>query len=152
MDKPEPTQKVISMLKKGYAAEEIINGSKFPTLGNYLLEFICRRNVDIPILAQNVQLNKATVYRILEGQLNPSRDVLIRLSRALCMNLDQTQYLLKYGNAAALTSARARDIKIIDGILKDLPLGSINEELQKSGFPDLSNKRKYEKKEDSHTD
>ncbi len=144
---PGATQSAIDMLKRGRTADEIIRELKFPAVGAYLFEFICKRDVSILAVAEQAELNRTSLYRILEGQLNPARDALLRLSRVLDMSLDQTQTLLKYGNAAALSGVRARDIKIMDGILKGRPLGDINEALTASGFSDLSNKRRN-KKED----
>ena len=142
MNTPGPTELAIELIKKGHSTDEIIKESKFPTLGAYLFEFICKRNISINIAADLSDLNKTSLYRILDGKLNPTRDALIRLSRVLEMTYDETQYLLKCGNAASLSGTRERDIKIMEGILHNQQLGDINEELIKSGFSDLSSKRR----------
>lgn len=142
MNTPGPTELAVELLKKGHSTEEIMKESKFPTLGAYLFEFICKRDISVNIAADLSDLNKTSLYRILDGKLNPTRDALIRLSRVLEMNYDETQYLLKCGNTASLSGTRARDVKIIEGILHNQQLGDINDALVKSGFSDLSNKRK----------
>lgn len=137
-----PTELAVSLLKQGHSTDEILKTSNFPTLGAYLFEFICKRDISVNIAADLSELNKTSLYRILDGKLNPTRNALIRLSRVLEMNYDETQYLLKCGNVASLSGTRARDIKIIEGILHNRQLGDINEELIKSGFSDLSSKHR----------
>lgn len=142
MNTPGPTELAVEMLKKGHSTDDILKESKFPTLGAYLFEFICKRDLSVNVAADLSDLNKTSLYRILDGKLHPTRDALIRLSRVLEMNYDETQCLLKYGSAASLSGTRARDIKIIEGILGNQQLGDINDQLVKSGFMDLSSKRR----------
>ena len=86
-------------------------------------------------------LNKSSLYRILNAEVSPQRNVLLRLSRVLGMNLTETQKLLKIGDLASLSGSSPRDIVIIDGILRELDIIDINNHLEKNGFSDLFSKK-----------
>lgn len=94
----------------------------------------------VEVIAGLADLNKTTLYRILNGEMNPKRNVLLRLSRVLNMDLDETQDLLKCGNVATLSGTRPRDILIMDGILSGKDLTDISGILKEHALPDLFSK------------
>ena len=57
------------------------------------------------------------------------------------MSLSETQKLLKIGNLASLSGSNPRDIVIIDGILRNLDIVDISNNLIKNGFSDLFSKK-----------
>lgn len=134
------TQIVSDMLKNGYPVNLLIEQLNRPSLSSYLFDFICKTEKSVEVIAGLANLHKATLYRILGGEMNPKRNVLLRLSRVLNMDLPETQQLLKCGNAASL-GAKPRDIIIMDGILHNKDLADINEELVKRNLPDIFSNR-----------
>lgn len=141
MEKPGPTETAVSRLKNGVPVAQILDETRSPTLGDFLFEFLSKMDGSVELIAGLAGLNKSTLYRILNAEVSPQRNVLLRLSRILGMDLSQTQKLLKIGKVATLTGSSPRDIVIIDGILRRLDIADIDENLQKNGFSDLFSKK-----------
>lgn len=141
MNKLSPTHSVINLLKQGKSLENILEEVNLPSLGAYIFEFICKTNCSVEVIAGFADLNKTSLYRILNGEINPHRNVLLRLSRVLNMNIDETQQLLKCGNVALLSGRRPRDVVIMDGIIHNNDIADINENLEKHKMPDLFSKK-----------
>lgn len=141
MSELQPTELAISLLREGKPLNQVIMEAKLPTLSAYLFDFICKTNKSVEAIADLASLNKASLYRILNGESNPGRNVLIRLSRILNMGLDETQVLLKCGNVALLSGSKPRDIVIIDGILNGKEIDDINDVLAEHGFSSIYSKK-----------
>lgn len=141
MPELQPTELAIALLREGKPLNQVILEAKLPTLSAYLFDFICRTDTSIEIIANLASLNKASLYRILNGESNPGRNVLIRLSRILNMNLEETQTLLKCGNVALLSGTKTRDIVIMDGIIHSKEIDDISTTLVDLGFSDLYSKK-----------
>ena len=141
MQNPGPTEMAISRLKNGTPVTKILQETRSPTLGDYLFEFLCKNNRSTETIAGLAGLNKSSLYRILNAEVCPQRNVLLRLSRIVNMNLSETQKLLKLGNLASLSGSNPRYIVIIDGILRNLDIVDINNNLTKNGFSDLFSKK-----------
>ena len=141
MQNTGPTEMAISRLKNGTPVTKILQETRSPTLGDYLFEFLCKTNRSTETIAGLAGLNKSSLYRILNAEVCPQRNVLLRLSRIVNMNLSETQKLLKLGNLASLSGSNPRDIVIIDGILRNLDIVDINNNLTKNGFSDLFSKK-----------
>ena len=62
----------------------------------------------------------------MNGQLLPSRDSLLRVSFALRLDVNETQYLLKVGRRARLTPRDSRDAVILHCIIKEASLVDAN--------------------------
>ena len=135
------TDIVISQLIDGTPVAQVLRETKNPTLGDYLFVFLCKSNRSTEVNAGLAGLNKSSLYRILNAEVSPQRNVLLRLSRILNMSLDETQKLLKIGNLATLSGSNPRDIVIIDGILRNLDIVDICENLERNGFSDLFSKK-----------
>lgn len=136
-----PTELAIDLLKKGKPVDQVVKEARLPSLGAYLFDFICKKELSVQVTAELAGLNRATLHKILNGDMNPRPNVLLRLSRVLKMNLDETQKLLKCGNCAMLSGGRPRDIHIMDGILHDRCIADIDESLTAKGFPGLFTQR-----------
>lgn len=139
MQKPGLTETAVGLLQNGTPVTEILNHVQRLTLGDYLYGFLRDRSVEA--VAGLAGLNKSTLYRILNAEVSPQRNVLLRLSRILNMDLSETQTLLKLGNLATLSGSNLRDIVIIDGILRNLDIVDICNQLTKNGFSDLFSKK-----------
>lgn len=140
MQNTGPTETAITRLKNGTPVTAILKETKATTLGDYLYEFL-RESPSVETVAGLAGLNKSSLYRILNAEVCPQRNVLLRLSRVLNMNLSETQKLLKIGNLASLSGSNPRDIVIIDGILRNLDIVDISNNLIKNGFSDLFSKK-----------
>lgn len=141
MQKPSPTEMAISRLRDGVSITELLRETREPSLGDYLYSFLCRLDCSVETIAGLAGLNKSSLYRILNGEVSPQRNVLLRLARILAMNLSQTQRLLKAGKQATLSGGDPRDIVIIDGILRGLDIMDINNNLTQNCFSDLFSKK-----------
>lgn len=141
MSELQPTEFAVALLREGKPLAQVIHEAKLPSLSAYLFSFICKTDESIEIIANLASLNKASLYRILNGESNPGRNVLIRLSRILNMSLDETQTLLKCGNVASLSGSKPRDIIIIEGIIRAKEIDDISNTLVEHGFGDLYSKK-----------
>ena len=135
------TTYLIKQLKEGYSLEDALKEATLPTVGQYLMTFVYKQEASTEIIADLAGLNKTTLYRISKNQIRPSANVLIRLSRILEMNIEETQMLLKCGKHATLSKGTARDIIIMEGIIKNKCVSEINEKLIAHDFPDLYTNR-----------
>lgn len=135
------TELAIKRMREGWSLEDILLQTQLPDLGKFLLKFIYKKDISIEALAGLADVNKSTVYRICENKMHPSSNVLIRLSRVLEMNIDDTQRLLKCGNLATLSGSRKRDVVIMNGIVNNKDIIDINNNLIEQGFPDLFTNR-----------
>lgn len=135
------TETVIRRLEQGDNIEHVLEEINLPELGSFLLRAIYRRNISVADLADLSKMNKTTIYRICDNKMNPSPNILIRLSRVLEMNIENTQKLLRSGNVATLSGQRARDVIIMDGIIKEKSFHEINDDLIARGMPDLFTNR-----------
>ena len=101
-------------------------------LKNGLARTICRY-----WLAAFALLFVSSLYKIMDGTVQPQRNTLLRLALTLDMDFEQCQQLLKAGSVAQLTSSRLRDRIIMIGLLNQEPLDEISRTLDEQGFVDL---------------
>lgn len=141
MNQLSQTELAIKLIKNGKSLDEIMKDTKLPSLGTFLFDYVAKRNLSIEVAANLADLNKTSLYRIIHNEMKPVRNVLIRLSRILDMDIDETQLLLKCGNVASLSGSRPRDLCIMEGIIHNKCIGDINDLLTEQGFPDLFTKR-----------
>ena len=138
---PSETEIALNQLKQGRSLEDVLAQAQLPELGKFFMKFIYKKNISIDALAGLADMNKSTVYRICDNKMHPSSNVLIRLSRVLEMNIDDTQTLLKCGNLATLSGTKKRDLVIMNGIIKNKDIIAINDDLIAHDFPDLFTNR-----------
>lgn len=140
MKSPLSTEMLVSYIQQGVSIDDLASLASFPTLSSCLNEIIGRRNLSVDAVSGLADMNTATLYKIMSRKIAPSRNVLLRLAFSLEMSFDETQVLLKAGNAAALSASRKRDIYIIEGIQKQFSYDDVNSVLTAHGFPDLYSK------------
>ena len=134
------TQLCVQILLNGGSLDELPK-EKTPTLADVLNEYIGKRDMAIKTIAELSGINNSTIHRILNNEMHPSRNTLLRLAFILNLTFEDTQVLLKAGNRSLLSGSRERDRIIMQGIVQKRHLGDINEKLKRSGFNDLLSKQ-----------
>lgn len=133
------------LLAEGLSPDQVMKkmeqeGLNFPQVSTVLLEMLGKYDASVEYLADLTDSDPATLYRILNKQRNPGRNLLLRIALALGLSLDDTQILLKSANRATLSPVRERDIFIMDSIIKGDYYEELNETLTKNGMADLNGK------------
>ena len=88
-----------------------------------------KRNISKAALAKQSGLSEIYLHQIFAGRRNPSRSRLICLCYGLRASLAETQELLKLCGMAQLYPKIRRDAIIIYGLVHDISLFEINDEL-----------------------
>ena len=140
MEKLAPTQKAIEDLKNGKRWEEITVPGGFGSLGTFLMNQICAKGISIGAASELAGLNRATLYKILNGDTHPTRNVLLRLSRVLEMNIEKTQQLLKMAGLSSLSGSKTEDLIVMYGIINGMSIMDIDQDLTRNGYPGLFSK------------
>lgn len=138
-DKIAPTQKAIADLKSGKHWGDITVGS-MGKLGSMLMDQIAAKGISIGAASELAGLNRATLYKILNGDTHPTRNVLIRLSCILDMNVEKTQELLKTANVPTLSGSKKEDLIVMYGIINHLDIADIDGDLTRNGYCSLFSK------------
>ena len=138
---PMDTVSMERKLLQDVSPTELIGQVSAESLQGVLNRMIGRRGVSVDALAELAALNRASLYKILNGTTRrPQRNVLLRLALVLRLGFQETQELLRTGGAAKLSGSRARDIIISDGIINARSIDEVNERLQAHYFVDLFSK------------
>ena len=139
-----PTQYVYNAIREGKTLADILKELEDrPPVGKYIFDFIIERDISVEVAAGLTDLNKTSLYKIINGDKdkgtkNPERNTLLRISRALCMDYEQTQHLLKLGNVPTLSGSDKRDVIIMDAIEKDKDIFETNQILEENNYKGLS--------------
>lgn len=96
-----------------------------------------KKNMSVSMAAELSGINRASLYKILDGQVQPQRNTLLRLALTLELDFSETQQLLKAGNASLLSVERLRDQIIMVGLVNQAPIDEISRTLEKHGFINL---------------
>lgn len=96
-----------------------------------------KKNMSVSMAAELSGINRASLYKILDGQVQPQRNTLLRLALTLELDFSETQQLLKAGNASLLSVERLRDQIIMVGLVNQDPIDEISRTLEKHGFINL---------------
>lgn len=129
------TEVVLECIRNGASPEEIqVEDISLPDYMNYLLG---RRDIPLSILAELVGINRATLYKILSGNTNPSRNLMIRFGLELQISYHEMQMLLKLSSCAALSGTRRRDIFIINAIENRQSIGMLEDLLKKHNLESI---------------
>lgn len=127
MQNYSPTEAVLQDIRNGASPDQIhVDDTSLSSYLNYLLG---RRDIPLSILAELAGINRATLYKILSGNIKPSRNLMIRLCLELQASYEETQTLLKLSNCAALSGTRRRDVFIINAIVNRHSVGILEDEL-----------------------
>ena len=136
------TVMIVNMIDEGkISVDDLMKIVKLPSLASCLNEMLGKRNLSVEVVSGLADMNKATIHKIMNNKMNPSRDILLRLAFALEMTFTETQVFLKSGNCAALSGFRKRDLFIIEGITHKRTFDEVNEALHQHGFHNLYSKK-----------
>ena len=137
----EKTHAMENALRRDISPTTLISRLPQKSLKGYLLGLMGKRGVSTDALAELAALNRASLYKILNGTTrHPQRNVLLRLALALRLSFSETQTLLNCGDCAPLSGNRARDIIVSNGIIKNSSIEEVNSHLQMHGLTDLYSK------------
>ena len=115
------------------------NKSEFKLpLHKYLHKLLAEKNLSKGELVEKINAGDKHIYHILSGIKKPSRKKLLTISRAMELNLEETNYLLRYGGFSALYVRDIWDSIIIRAIEKNLTILETNDILYKLGQPLLN--------------
>lgn len=132
------TQTVEEQLRQKRGVTEILEETRINSLSGYLNLIMGRRGISADALAELSVLNRASLYRILNGSTKrPHRNALLRIALTLELDLEEVQLLLKRAMCAQLTGSIPRDIIIMDGIIHRRGIDEINRRLTKHRQSDL---------------
>lgn len=112
-------------------------GFMMESVASLLNAHMGRRGMSTDVLFERIGMNRATGYRIMNGQRRPSRSALICLALELQMDYEQTQKLLKVGRLAQLSPRDGRDLLILHGIMHAKGLGDTDAALINAGLEPL---------------
>lgn len=113
------------------------NEFKIP-LYQYLNKLLAEKHLSKSELVERINPNDKHIYHILSGLKNPSRKKILAIARAMELNLDETNYLLRYGGFAVLYVRDIWDSIIIHAIEKNLTIMETNLILDKLNQPLLN--------------
>ena len=113
------------------------NEFKIP-LYQYLNKLLAEKNLSRSDLVEKINPDDKHIYHILSGLRNPSRKKLLTIARALELNLDETNYLLRYGGFGILYVRDIWDAIIIRAIEKNLTIFETNHILDQLNLPLLN--------------
>ena len=129
------TEMVLENIRNGASPEQIqVEGV---SLSNYLNFLLGRRDIPLSILSELVGINRATLYKILSGNIKPSRNLMIRLGLELGTSFEEMQTLLKLSNCAALSGTRKRDVYIIDAVINKQSVGILEDHLVQNNLESI---------------
>ena len=107
-------------------------------LHEYLSHLLEERGLNKNDVIAASQLNSTYAYHILSGiRKNPSRPKILALAIAMGLNLDETQYLLRYAKQSPLYPRNPWDSAIIFAVEQKLSVMETNELLYQLGETEL---------------
>ena len=98
-------------------------------LHEYLNELLQKKNLS----KSEINFDKKHAYHIFAGTKKPSRPKLLAISRAMKLNLEETQYLLRYAGYGNLYPRDPFDSVIIYAIENNLNVSETNDYLLQLG-------------------
>lgn len=130
------TEELFNNLKKDPDVEQFIanNQQEFSEpIHIYLNKLLKEKNLTKKFLYQELNCQPAHIYHIFSGTKKPSRERLVAISRAMNLNLEETQYLLRYGGYGILYPRNPWDAVVISSIEHKLSVSDMNELLRQLG-------------------
>ena len=129
------------LMKANNIGDYLKENSRYMVSGElpaYLSNILEKKGLVKSAVIKKTELSEITGYQIFSGVRNPSRESLICICRAMELDVDETQYLLRIGGFAELYPKNRRDAIIINGISTNLPVAKINENLYDNGEDTLN--------------
>ena len=106
------------------------------TFHEYLDQLMKERNISVPALISGACISKTYAYQFINGERLPGRDIVLRMSFALKLSIDETQRLLTLAGKSVLYPKLRRDAGILFCIRKKMKLDETNSFLDDLGeFP-----------------
>ena len=130
-----PTEIAAYYFEKGHSVEELNEVMKkrkiaYPTISQVMNELMGKKNLSVETVSDMADVNPATIYRIMSGDRNPKRNLIIRIAMAMALTIHETQALLKSANCSLLSAARERDLIIMHGISQEEDYETVNEAIR----------------------
>ena len=124
------TEKLLADIKSDSNIKKFIsaNQSEFiQPLHIFLTSLLEEKNLNKADVIKNSLINTNYAYHIFSGKKeNPSRDKIIALAIAMNLNLEETQYLLRYAGLGSLYPRNSRDAVILSAIEQKLTVADTN--------------------------
>lgn len=134
------TKELLHRLSVSDDIKEFINNNENEfiniTYTDFLNSILAKKNISIASVAKKSGQGDY-VYKVLNGERKPSRDVLIAIAFGLQLSLDETQLLLRISKNATLDPRDRRDSVMIYGITEHLSVDKLNDLLFEMKFNTL---------------
>ena len=117
------------------------------SLHEYLNKLLQEKNLEKKDIVQKINADDKHIYHIFSGTKQPSRKKLLTIARAMELNLNETQYLLRYGGFGILYPRDKWDAVIIAAIEKNLSIVKTNLILSQLKLPLLNEGTAKQEKE-----
>jgi len=130
------TDELFNNLKENSDVEKFLEDNQHEfskPLHEYLKELLAKKNLTKKILHKALNCEPSHIYHIFSGKKKPSRPRLLAIARAMNLNLEETQYLLRYGGYGILYPRNTWDAVIISAIEHNLSATEMNELLLQLG-------------------
>ena len=141
-DEPRPdvtnTEQVLRRMEGSGEPIRVKESFQLETLPSLLNRHMGKRNMSTDALFERIGVNRSFGYRVMNGQRQPGRDVLLSIAFELELSYDETQGLLKVGRVAQLTPREKRDMLILFCIMHHKPLEEANSLLAERGLLPLT--------------
>lgn len=108
-----------------------------PTFSEYLSVLIAERNIDASRFGVVSLVSRSFAYQILSGTRVPSREIILRVSVAVGLTVDETQRLLKLADRGILYPKIERDAVLIYCLNNSYDLYQTDELLKKQKLKPL---------------
>ena len=102
-------------------------------LCRYLNKILQEKNLSKKAIIEKLNFDKKYAYHIFSGAKKPSREKILAIARAMNLNLNETQYLLRYGGYGILYPRDSWDAVIIYAIEHDLTVAETDYYLHQLG-------------------
>ena len=106
-----------------------VENAQIAPLHQYIEQLILDSGIPAADLFDQIALERTMGFRMLKGQRNPSRNVLLRMAIVLKLSTENTQLLLQSGGKAQLYPRLRRDAIILFAIAHDYSLPATEEML-----------------------
>lgn len=131
------TDELFSELKDDSNVQNYLNRNREEfvlPLSKYLENLLVEKNLSKRDVIESSQIQREYAYHIFSGlKKNPSRTKILALARAMCLNLEETQYLLRYVKQSPLYPRNPWDAVIISAIEQNLTVIQTNDLLSRLG-------------------
>lgn len=99
----------------------------------YLRQLLREKNLTVRDIADALNLDRSYVHHIFSGAKKTSRGRLLAIARVMRLDLQATQYLLRYGGFAILYPRIPWDAVVISAIEHDMTFAEMNDYLNQLG-------------------